>query len=178
MGAGKDTNIYVVDRDNMGKFNASSNNAIYQELPNALVAGAWSMPALFNNTVYYAGQAHHLTSVSYYQHAAATTAPPKSANTFAYPGATPSVSSNGAQNGIVWAIENQNGAGVLHAYDPTNLADRVVRQQSGGEQPRHVLPTDKFVPPMIANGKVYVGTNQHRGCVSASCTRKGRLGGP
>ncbi len=44
VGAGKDTNIYVVDRDNMGRFNASSNTAIYQELPNALTNGAWSCP--------------------------------------------------------------------------------------------------------------------------------------
>ncbi len=36
VGAGKDNNIYIVDRDNMGKFDQSSNNALYQELPNAL----------------------------------------------------------------------------------------------------------------------------------------------
>ena len=35
VGAGKDENIYVVDRDNMGKFNPTSNN-IYQELAKGL----------------------------------------------------------------------------------------------------------------------------------------------
>ena len=46
----------------------------------------------------------------------ATTPASQSATTFAYPGATPSISSNGTQNGIVWAIETQSGAGILHAY--------------------------------------------------------------
>ena len=67
VGAGKDTNIYVVDRDNMGKFNPSSNNAIYQELPNALAGGAWSMPAYFNNTVYYAGERRPPQGISHHQ---------------------------------------------------------------------------------------------------------------
>src|ERR1700677_2445298 len=44
VGAGKDGNIYVVDRDSMGKFNASSNNN-YQTLAGALPGGVWSTPA-------------------------------------------------------------------------------------------------------------------------------------
>ena len=53
VGAGKDSNIYVVDRDNMGKFNPNNDNAIYQEIDGALPGGVWAMPAYFNNTVYY-----------------------------------------------------------------------------------------------------------------------------
>jgi hypothetical protein len=158
VGAGKDTNIYVVDRDNMGKFNASSNNAIYQELPNALSDGAWSMPALFNNTVYYAGRGDHLKAFPITNGLLATSPAAQSADTFAYPGATPSVSSNGAQNGIVWAVENQNGAGVLHAYVATDLS---VKWYDSNQAPnnRDHFTFRKFVPPMIANGKVYVETN-------------------
>ena len=52
VGAGKDANIYVVDRDAMGKFNPNTNN-IYQEIQGALSSGVFSMPAYFNNTVYY-----------------------------------------------------------------------------------------------------------------------------
>jgi hypothetical protein len=157
VGAGKDTNIYVVNRDKMGKFNASSNNAIYQELPNALSGGAWSMPALFNTTVYYAGVGDHLKAFPITSALLATTPASESANTFGYPGATPSVSSNGAQNGIVWAIENQNGAGVLHAYDTTNLPNELYDSNQAPNSRDH-FTDNKFVPPMIANGKVYVGT--------------------
>ena len=157
VGAGKDTNIYVVNRDNMGKFNASSNNAIYQEIPNALSGGAWSMAALFNNTVYYAGVGDHLKAFPITKALLATSPASESANTFAYPGATPSVSSNGSQNGIVWAIENQNGAGVLHAYDTTNLPIELYDSNQAPNSRDH-FSYGKFVPPMIANGKVYVGT--------------------
>jgi hypothetical protein len=157
VGAGKDTNIYVVDRDNMGKFNASSNNAVYQELPNALSGGAWSMAALFNNTVYYASNGDHLKAFPLTSALLATTPASESANSFPYPGATPSVSSNGAQNGIVWAIENQSGAGVLHAYDTTNLPTELYDSNQAPNSRDH-FSDNKFVPPMIANGKVYVGT--------------------
>ena len=53
VGAGKDSNIYVVNRDNMGKFNPNNDNAIYQELDGVLPGGVWANPAYFNNTVYY-----------------------------------------------------------------------------------------------------------------------------
>jgi hypothetical protein len=157
VGAGKDTNIYVVDRDNMGKFNASSNTAIYQELPNALPNGAFSMATLFNNTVYYAGVGDHLKAFPITNALLATTPASESATTFAFPGATPSVSSNGTQNSIVWAVENQGGAGVLHAYDTTNLPSELYdsNQASGG---RDHFSDNKFITPMVANGKVYVGT--------------------
>ena len=55
VGAGKDTNIYVVNRDNMGKWNPNNNKRSYQELIGALPGGVWSKPSYFNNTVYYGG---------------------------------------------------------------------------------------------------------------------------
>src|SRR5207247_2901817 len=44
VGAGKDRHIYLVDRDNMGKFNASTNN-LYQDLTAALAGAVYAMPA-------------------------------------------------------------------------------------------------------------------------------------
>ena len=87
----------------------------------------------------------------------ATTPASESANTFAYPGATPSVSSNGTQNGIVWAVENQSGAGVLHAYDTANIPTELYDSNQAANSRDH-FSDNKFVTPMIANGKVYVGT--------------------
>ena len=48
VGAGKDGNIYVVDRNNMGKFTSVGNN-IWQQLNGVLGDGVFSTPAYFNN---------------------------------------------------------------------------------------------------------------------------------
>jgi outer membrane protein assembly factor BamB len=157
VGAGKDSHIYVVNRDLMGKFNTSNDNAVYQNISsNGISGGVWSMPAYFNNTVYFGAVGDDLKAFSISN--AKLVAPPgsKSSGTFAYPGTTPSVSANGTSNGIVWAIENA-GAGILHAYDATNLATELYNsnQAAGG---RDQFNDNKFITPMIANGKVYVGT--------------------
>lgn len=157
VGAGKDSIIYVVDRDSMGKFNPNNDNAIYQKVSsNGISGGVWSMPAYFNDTVYYASVGDALKAFSIVN--GLLVAPPgsQSAATFPYPGGIPSVSANGNANGIVWVIEN-NGGGVLHAYDATNLSTELYNsnQAAGG---RDNFADNKYITPMIANGKVYVGT--------------------
>jgi hypothetical protein len=156
VGAGKDRNIYMVDRTNMGKYNGRT-NTMYQEVSNALSGGVFSAPAFFNNTVYYAASGDHLKAFPVAQALLATTAAAQSANTFSFPGATPSISSNGMQNGIVWAIENQSGAGVLHAYDAANLGSELYNSNQASGIRDH-FTYSKFMAPMIANGKVFVGT--------------------
>lgn len=158
VGAGKDSNMYVVNRDNMGKFNSSNDNAIWQKLSSALGGGVWSAPAYFNNTVYYGPQGNNLLAFSISNAKLGTSPSSSSLHTFAYPGTTPSISANGTANGIVWAIENGN-PGVLHAYDATNLATELYNSnQAGGRDQFADNANDKFVTPLIANGKVYVGT--------------------
>jgi hypothetical protein len=156
VGAGKDRNIYVVNRDNMGKYNGRT-NTMYQEISNVLSGGVFSVPAFFNNTVYYAASGDHLKTFPIAQALLATTPATQSGNIFAFPGATPSISSNGTQNGIVWAIENQSGAGVLHAYDATNLSLELYNSNQASGIRDH-FPYGKYVPPTIANGRVFVGT--------------------
>ena len=63
VGAGKDGNLYVVNRDNMGKFNPNNNTAIYQELAGALPGGVWAMPAYFNGTLYYGASGDKLRAL-------------------------------------------------------------------------------------------------------------------
>ena len=119
----------------------------------------FSTPAFFNGTLYYGAVSDTLKAFPFTNALLATSAQSQSPTAFGYPGTTPSISSNGTSNGIVWAIEN-GSTGVLHAYDATNLAKELYNsnQASGG---RDQFPTNsncKFVTPMIANGKVYVGT--------------------
>jgi hypothetical protein len=155
VGAGKDTNIYVVNRDSMGKFNSASNN-IYQELPGALPGGVWSMPAYFNNAVYYAANGDFLKAFTITNAKLSATPTAHTSNSFVYPGATPSISANGASNGIVWAIENASTA-VLHAYDATTLHELYNSNQASGGRD-HFGAGNKFMTPTIVNGKVFVAT--------------------
>lgn len=157
VGAGKDSNMYIVDRDNMGKFNPSNDNAIYQEMDGALSGGIWSAPAYFNGTIYYGPMGGRLLAFPV-SNAVVGSASSQTATAFNYPGATPSISSNGSSNGIVWAIDIGN-IGVLHAYDSTNLATELYNSNQAGTRDQfHTNTNDKFVTPLIANGKVYVGT--------------------
>jgi hypothetical protein len=159
VGAGKDKNIFVADRDNMGKYNSANNDALYQELTNALPGGAWSMPAYFNYAVYYGGVGDYLKAFSIANALLGTTPSSKSATTFGYPGATPSVSANGTSNGIVWALESSTGAAaVLHAYDATNLGKELYNSTQAAGNRDAFGNGNKFITPMIVNGKVYVGT--------------------
>ncbi|HUJ33451.1 MAG TPA: hypothetical protein VLY23_19375 [Candidatus Acidoferrum sp.] len=155
VGAGKDSNIYVVNRDSMGKFNPSNDNAIYQEISGAISGGVWSMPAYFNGTIYYGGVSDSLKAFPISNAKVATTPSSRSVSTYPYPGTTPSVSANGASNGVIWVVQN-SGGGALQAYDATNLATKLYdsSQTNGRDQ----FTDNKFVTPMIANGKVYVGT--------------------
>ena len=158
VGAGKDGHIYVVNRDLMGKFNTSNDGAIHQEIDtNGLSGGVWSMPAYFNNVVYYGAVSDHLRAFSIANAKLTTPAGSLSATSFAYPGTTPSVSANGTSAGIVWAVEANGSAGILHAYDATNLATELYNSNQAANSRDH-FGDNKFITPMIANGKVYVGT--------------------
>ena len=156
VGAGKDGNIYVVDRDNMGKFSPSTNN-IHQELDGALPGGVWAMPAYFNSVVYYGSVGNRLKAFAVSNAQLSTSPASQSASSFQYPGTIPSVSANGTSNGIVWAAENSSPA-VLHAYDAGDLSHELYNSNQAANGRDHFGSGNKFITPMIAGGKVYVGT--------------------
>lgn len=156
VGAGKDGTLYVINRDNMGKFSSSA-NAVWQELDGALPGGIFSSPAYFNGTVYYADVGGPLKAFTIA--GAKLSSQPASVTTteFPYPGASPAVSANGAANGIVWAVENASAA-VLHAYDATDLTHELYNsnQAAGGRD--SFGAGNKFISPTVADGMVFVGT--------------------
>ena len=157
VGAGKDTNIYVVNRDNMGKWNSTNNSNAYQVLTGVLPGGVWSKPSYFNNTVYYGDVGDHLKAFTFSNAMLGSSPTSQSAVTFPYPGTFPLITSNQGANGIVWAVSNANPA-VLYAYDATNLAHELYdsNQAAGGRD--QFGPGNKFITPIVANGLVFVGT--------------------
>ena len=153
VGAGKDSLIYVVDRDSMGKFNPNTDQ-IYQEISGQLGGGVYSMPAYFNGTVYYGAVGDALKAFPVVSAKLAGTPSSQSTHTFGYPGTTPSISANGTNNGIVWAVDN---AGILFAFDATNLTNELYDSNQAANNRDH-FSGNKFIAPMVVNGKVYVGT--------------------
>jgi len=155
VGAGKDGNLYVVNRDSMGKFSAN-NSSIYQELAGGLPGGMFAMPAYFNNTVYYGPVGSPILAFTISNAKLPATATMQTSNSFGYPGTTPSISANGASSGIVWAVENTSPA-VLHAYNANTLIELYNSNQASNGRDQFGAG-NKFITPMIVNGKVFVGT--------------------
>ncbi|MGA7825490.1 MAG: hypothetical protein WCA14_14975, partial [Steroidobacteraceae bacterium] len=155
IGAGKDGNLYVVNRDSMGKFNANTNN-IWQQLSGALPGGIWSAPAYFGQVVYYGPVNGALMAFPITDAQLARTASSSTSSSFTYPGTSPAVSANGTSNGIVWAYENSSPA-LLHAYDASNLAHELYNSSQAANGRDQFGAGNKFITPVIADGKVFVG---------------------
>jgi len=168
VGGDKNGTVYVVNRDNMGKYH-SSGDQILQELPGAVgvhVHNAgdcndthndcnYGTAAYWNGNVYFSGVNDNVKAfaIANGQLSGPTS---KSPTTYGFPGSTPSVSANGTTNGILWVV--QPIISILHAYDATNLANELYNstQASGGRD--SLGSNTKFAPPTVVNGKVYIGT--------------------
>jgi outer membrane protein assembly factor BamB len=158
IGAGKDQAIYVVNRDAMGKFNPANDSAIYEELPNALGGAEFGSPAYFNGVVYYGAYLAPMKAFPIVKARLAALPSSQTRDRFDYPGVIPSVSASGYSNGIVWVVEAvHSDKGVLHAYDASNLARELYNSNQAPNGRDHFL-SNKFITPMIAQGKVFVGT--------------------
>ena len=152
-GAGKEGRIYLLDRDSLGHWQSGSDSQIVQSIPGA-IGGLFGNPAYFNQVVYFCGSGNGVFAYPVSNARMATTPSSNSPTQYPYPGCVPSISANGTQNAIVWALEGSN---ILHAYDATNLAHELYN--SNQNRGRDALGTYvKFTAPTIANGKVFAGT--------------------
>ena len=179
IGGGKDGNVFVVNRSNMGGYNPNGtggpggSNSVIQtvQVCNDGFNNIFSTPVYWNGAIYYHCNDNVIQAFSWNANSATaplSTSPIASGNvTYTkYHGATPSLSSNGATNGIIWDIDNSNyettGTGtqpcVLHAYDATNLNELYNSSQAanGRDTAGYAL---KFTVPTIANGRVFVPTS-------------------
>lgn len=166
--------IYLVNRGRMGHFHGQMDNVV-QTVAGA-TAGYWSAPAYWKGQtaayVYYSGVLQdtangvgdNLRMYTLSGGMLSTLPIAQSPNIFPV-GSTPSVSANGATDGILWAIERQdnfkqkpgNRPAVLYAYDATNVARELYNSSQAGTRDQ-AGPATKYQVPTIAGGKVYVGT--------------------
>ena len=158
VGVGKDRNIYLANRDAMGKFNPIGNQNIYQELIKPLKGTFYrGASAYFDGRLYCASVDDPILEFRLANARIVETPVSHTPTKFVYPGAIPSISANGSRNGIVWASENGDTA-VLHAYDASDLAHELYNSNQAPSGRDHFGAGNKFITPMIARGKVYVGT--------------------
>ena len=163
---GKEGKIYIVDTGNLGQICTVMCNGvdpqIVQESPAGFIGGMWGSPAYWNGNLYFGGVSDSIKALSVSSGAQPLAGSPSSQSTqgFGYPGPTPSVSSSGNTNGIVWALDNTNqsvnNGQILYGYDATNLATELydTTQNAGRDTGGGAV---KFNVPTVANGKVYVG---------------------
>ena len=161
IGCGKSPAIYVLNRDNMGKFQSGSNSQIIQEV-DGQVGGTtgqqapdrcFMTPAFWQQNVYFMGNNDVIKAFKLNASTGKLSTTPSSRGSyvFGFPGAQPVVSSNGSSNGIVWAVEYSKTAAALHAFDATDVSKELYRSGSLGAGAKWAVPT-------VINGKVYVGT--------------------
>ena len=160
LGGGKEGKLYLVDRDAMGNFHIGDDSQIVQSL---LVSsdGIFGTPAIWENNVYVSGLSNALKAFQLSAGKLSTSPVQQGDTVFGFPGGQPAVSSNGSTNGIVWVLQTDafgaSGPAVLRAYDATNVSVEIYDSNLAGarDQPG---PAVKFTVPTVANGKVFVGT--------------------
>jgi hypothetical protein len=171
--AGKDGNILLINRNNMGKYTPGGPDKLVQFPPVQMKPGAaisdqsgiWGGPAYYRSSqqqqfVYYCGNGGHLKAYLFSGNslALAMIGPNPNQSPQAFPnegGVTPNVSSNqqNAGTGVVWAITRSNPLH-LQAFEATNLTHQLFDAacgpwNSGGA----------FIEPTAIQGKVYVASD-------------------
>jgi hypothetical protein len=168
---GKDGIIYVVNRSNMGHYNATTDPAV-QKLTigkPAPINGNWFTPATWDGYVYFGGTDESLMAFQFANGLLPASPSSQTANIFGYPGASVTVSASNTSNGIVWVLDNSmfvggarggvaNTAGpaILHAYRADDLSVELYNSSQAGTRDTAGLAI-KFTTPTVANGHVYVG---------------------
>jgi hypothetical protein len=163
IGGGKDGRIFVVNRESMGSFSATSNNVIQtDQIGVHQLDNIFSTPAYWNGFVYFHSEGDVLRQFSW-SGGRLSDQPVNSGSIPVYVhGATASVSANGSSNGILWEIDNSNhdsgGAAILRAYDATDVSKELYDSTQAGSRDTAGVAL-KFTVPTIAGGKVFVGAS-------------------
>jgi hypothetical protein len=143
LASGKLGTLYVINRNKMGHFHSRFDNVV-QEIPNGITS-SFDTPAYYLNTVYYAGAGDVLKSFAFVNGRLVQTG--EATNTFPFHGASPVVSSDGTQDGVIWVISSSHQ---LIAYNPMNLSSELWSASLPGY-------STFSIPNVTSDGHVEVG---------------------
>ncbi|HEV3303374.1 MAG TPA: hypothetical protein VG055_27225, partial [Planctomycetaceae bacterium] len=165
VGAGKQGAIYLLDRDNLGKFSANQtaelSQIVEETATSALPGGSYDTPAYFNQSLFYVpGRSTAVvardSSIPNGSAQINPTPTSSSPDTYVFPGSTPSVSANGTANGIIWDLDRSTNE--LRAYNATGYNGELYTSGQATNNRDALGTAVKFSVPTVANGHVYVGT--------------------
>jgi hypothetical protein len=152
--------LYLIDRDRMGKYQSGSDSHAVQAF-HAAEGGLYGAPAYWNGHLYLFGTDDVLKDFPFVGGRLAAAPAHRGPVKFRNPGANPSISANGAKDGIVWlvltkAYFEKNSSAILQAYDATDVS-RLLYTTDHDEQNTPGLSV-RFTTPTVANGRVYVAS--------------------
>ena len=161
IGSGKTPNIFVCDRGNLGGFTPSGDMCL-QRL-NSLANGVYTSPVYFNSSVWgpiiYEGAVNDLVRAFQFTNGLLEPNAFQLSGVIAsWPGTMMSLSANGQQEPILWAVqcEPDGSTGVLRALDAEQIGTELWNSDMNPGDT--VGRFAKFCPPTVANGKVFVVT--------------------
>jgi hypothetical protein len=165
LASGKEGKIYVLDRDNLGKFNPSNDSALNavpdgsgNNTPPVQLGGSLSTAAYYNGSIYWiSGYGSYTYAYALNANGTLSVKSQTAISTFGFLAGSVVVSSNGANDGIVWVMDTNLNQ--IHAYDASTLATELWNsgQAAGGGD--NLGAVVKFAVPTVANGEVFVGTS-------------------
>jgi hypothetical protein len=156
---GKDGRIWVLNRDNLGKYTTNDTGAVQviSDGSDSLFGGL----SYWNGNLYVQEVGDYLKQYTF----DGGTAPPPTTSEDEYggfPSSPPAISANGTSNGVLWLVRtdafNNNAPAVLHAFQAAGVSNELYNSTQAPNNQDQAGAAVKFVVPTVANGKVYVGT--------------------
>jgi len=171
-GGGKTGNLYVLNTANLGKFNATDSQIVQKE---DITGGRelrggpvyWQRSAANGGPLLYDWGAGDSVRAYPFNGTTFAASPSSQGSSAIWPGGILALSANGEQpgSGVLWAALASSGdaersppvPGELHAIDAANVSNELWNSTMNASRDAFGNFA-KFVPPLVANGKVYVAT--------------------
>ncbi len=157
--AGKDGTIYLIDRDRMGHYRPDSDKNAVQTIPSS-GGGVYGSMAYWNDNLYVLTNSDNNALRQFSLHDGRLSLKAASGSHLRGTCATPTVSANGSQDGVLWVVCSEaldaGDTNVLYAFDALNTSRLLYDSEQTPSRDRGGLAL-RFNIPTVVNGHVYVG---------------------
>ena len=154
--AGKGGTIYLIDRDHMGRYQPNSDSHAVQTIPSP-GGGVFGSMAYWNHNLCVLSNSSIDALRQFVVNEGKLTLKTASGSRFPAIAATPTVSANGARDGVLWVLRsNDDRNAVLYAFDAVDSSHLLYNSEQNPSRDRAGQALH-FNIPTIMNGYVYVG---------------------